>query len=111
MQELLKMKIILICALFAVLLIVVSPAEDRAWQIGYARLKWDNNCDFNGHDIACMSGFQDGECAKMCFHNDRCTHFTQNGECCLKNADRIAEIERPSAVCGFIPGRSKQSTK
>ena len=97
-----------------IMLFCMAPiVSARNWQNsnGY---RYDNNCDFNGHDISCMNGLGLGECAQRCISHGDCTHFTQREDnfCCIKkNQSGFLENHAPGHRCGFIPGRSDQPAR
>ena len=109
------MKFVIIALSGIALILNASPAFARNWpneghDVG-VHYKWDWNCDFNGRDIRCQTGV--GDCFLMCFNNFDCTHFTQLGDrCCIKNSGSFYETHTGNndQICGFIPGRSDQST-
>ena len=91
-----------------------SMASARDWKNSHSGYWYDLDCDFNGHDISCMNNLSMGECAQRCVAHGDCTHFTQregDNFCCIKNhRSGFLEINHPGHRCGFIPGRSDQST-
>jgi hypothetical protein len=48
----------------------------RDWKFGDGGLvRWDFNCDFNGHDIK-FEPSKSENCGGICIANRACTHFT-----------------------------------
>lgn len=105
------MKLIIV-ALSGIALLVLnaSPAFARNWQDGEAGVKWNQSCDFQGHDIECPTGVRSEDCGRMCAYNSRCTHFTAHSDrCCLKHSsESLVEIHHEWHTCGFVPNRSSQ---
>ena len=81
------------------------------WQPGNGgAVYWDHNCDFNGADIISYYDSQ-ANCGGDCVSNPQCTHFGAiNGVCYLKTASCMNETPSPGEVCGFVVGRSQQTT-
>jgi peroxidase len=88
----------------------MTTVSARNWHVGTNGLtRFDNNCDFNGHDIGTFPASSE-QCGGICIANPRCTHYTQSGGTCFmkRNRGSLHEQSHSGAVCGFIPGRSRQ---
>lgn len=85
----------------------------RDWKDGYRGVKWDSDCDFNGNDISCFENLVPNSCLDRCFDHGDCSHWTyrNDGFCCIKKANQMIESDSPGHNCGFILGRSSQSSK
>ena len=94
----------------------MTTVSARDWQVGDNGLsRWDWNCDFNGHDISCSPASGE-QCGGICIahastSSPPCSHFTYSGgTCCIKRSrSSLREQFHSGAVCGFIPGRSRQT--
>ena len=105
------MKVSSVLTIFLLIAAVsMTTVSARAWQVGDNGLsRWDFNCDFNGRDIRCVPAAGD-QCGGVCIANPSCTHFTYSGgTCCIKRSRGSWHEQFSSgAICGFIPGRSRQ---
>lgn len=87
----------------------------RQWVDGEGgRVKYGQNCDFRGSDIASggIRNISSGEkCALLCLENALCTHFTHTtttNTCHMKRATKMDDLRASASICGWIVGRSKQ---
>jgi hypothetical protein len=105
------MKVSSVLTIFLLIAAVsMTTVSARAWQVGDNGLsRWDRNCDFNGRDIG-TSPASGEQCGGVCIANPRCTHYTHSGGTCYMKriTGFLHEQSHSGAVCGFIPGRSRQ---
>jgi hypothetical protein len=88
----------------------MTTVSARNWNVGTNGLtRFDNDCDFNGHDIGQFPASSE-QCGGICIANNQCTHYTYNGGRCFmkRNTGSLIESYSPGMLCGFIPGRSSQ---
>lgn len=85
------------------------PASARLWKMGDNGLSyWDNNCDFQGHDIGRKESIGE-QCGGICHANLQCTHFTYSGGWCYMKrhtGDFDEAGNQFGKVCGFVLSRA-----
>jgi hypothetical protein len=87
-----------------------SAVTARVWNsAGFVR--WAPKCNFVGYDIGRVK-VPAGECGKECLNNRLCTHFTNTLYTCYlkRNVNGWTEWSSSNTDCGFVLGRSLQST-
>ena len=102
-----KISVLLLVIIGAIFVVVPTSS----WRTGGSGALWDYHCDFYGRDIA-RSPSSGGECGAKCASNSQCPHFTyRDGFCYLKRStSALREKSEIGPICGFIRGRSSQST-
>lgn len=96
--------------LFLLLVVMSSAVTGRVWNsAGFVR--WSPNCNFVGYDIGRVH-VPAIECGKECINNPGCTHFTNTLYTCYlkRNVNGWTERRSSNTDCGFVLGRSLQST-
>lgn len=90
---------------------ILWSAQALEWYPGEdGKIKWTNNCDFNGGDIGSERSRGD-ECGRLCFRRTECTRFTwtnhDGGTCWFKKgkaAGAEAFFSGHGGACGFVVG-------
>ncbi|KAJ6646273.1 Serine protease persephone, partial [Pseudolycoriella hygida] len=88
------------------LLIICWSVEAVEWFDGHdGKVRWSNNCDFDGNDITSVKS-QPEQCARLCLEHSECTRFrwsNHQGEYCwLKNGEGDAFHSERGGTCGYI---------
>lgn len=69
------------------------------------RVKWTDNCDFNGADIVSKRS-RGADCGLLCYQRHGCTRFVwthhDGGTCWLKNGNGNAFYSPNHGSCGYV---------
>ena len=76
------------------------------WQDKFnGTLKFADNCDFSGFDIAPPESSSDEECGRLCMAKSSCSHYTwvkDTSLCWLKAAHNPVAVPLEGATCGWV---------
>ncbi|EFX73209.1 hypothetical protein DAPPUDRAFT_325482 [Daphnia pulex] len=84
----------------------------RVWNYAEGNhVRWSGNCNFSGYDFQQVHVSND-KCGRACLDHWACTHFSNTCNTCFLKRNTAGWTEQFSRYedCGFIPGRSNQST-
>jgi hypothetical protein len=93
--------------------IFVTTVFARVWDYAEGgQVRWSTNCNFNVSDIQTVF-VPNNQCGRVCIDNWACTHFTASRTVCVlkRNLTGMTEVFSRTEICGFLSGRSNQSTE